>query len=269
MQTIDQGAVLGRSHWQRYELKYLVNETTAEELRRFCRDLLPPDGHGGTSIGASYPVASIYLDSPGGDLLRQTVNRSENRFKLRVRTYHDPGEAATSPHAYLEIKRKVRGVVHKTRAAVGSDFARQALCGDGDVRETLADLDQQSEGEAIEFLDLCRQIGARPAVGVFYNREAYEDDGVSGVRITMDRNLRAGVLPSWDAPEAELWWPVEMPGVIFEVKFTNTCPFWVTEMLHRMELMRRGICKYALCCRTAGALHHQSFFPAMDARWAF
>ncbi|MCH7719863.1 MAG: methyltransferase [Planctomycetes bacterium] len=41
-------------------------------------------------------------------------------------------------------------------------------------------------------------------------------------------------------------------GVVLELKFTNSYPFWVANMLGRVEVIRRGVCKYVICARAAG-----------------
>ena len=43
-------------------------------------------------------------------------------------------------------------------------------------------------------------------------------------------------------------------GVVLEIKFTNTYPFWVSQMIHRIAVLRRGVCKYVTCFRAAGTV---------------
>jgi hypothetical protein len=86
---------------------------------------------------------------------------------------------------------------------------------------------------------------------VFYLREAFEEIGINRVRITFDRSLHYGLF-SQDDPRREMWWPVNMGGVILEIKFTDTYPSWLSDLVHRSDLQRRGICKYAMCSQGAG-----------------
>jgi hypothetical protein len=39
--------------------------------------------------------------------------------------------------------------------------------------------------------------------------------------------------------------------VILEIKFTNTFPFWIRDIIHRSELARRGVCKFLMCSQAA------------------
>jgi hypothetical protein len=87
-------------------------------------------------------------------------------------------------------------------------------------------------------------------------REAYECHGLDRVRITFDRDLHYGVVTSLQNVVPTMWWPVRLPGVIFEVKFTGTYPFWVADFIRCAELIRRGVCKYKLCADAAGIQNH-------------
>ena len=86
----------------RYELKYMVDERTAKEVRDFVLNYLQPDQHTDPLEGFGYSVHSLYLDSQDLKLCRATVNGEKNRFKLRVRFYED---TADSP-VFFEIKRR-------------------------------------------------------------------------------------------------------------------------------------------------------------------
>jgi hypothetical protein len=102
--------------WQRYEAKYLLPAAQAMRILEYCRKHLPPDPYSASSPDRQYPVYSVYLDSPDWILLQSTIDRSPKRFKLRMRTYRRPGDSADGLNVYFEIKRKVYGVVHKTRS---------------------------------------------------------------------------------------------------------------------------------------------------------
>ncbi|HNQ21989.1 MAG TPA: polyphosphate polymerase domain-containing protein [Phycisphaerae bacterium] len=238
--------------WQRYEIKYLIGEAQAAEIRHYCRKYLPPDPHSSHRVDCEYPVLSVYLDSPSRELLRATLLRQAQRYKLRVRTYRQCGESATNLPAYYEIKRKVCGVVHKTRARVEPPLAEHLLWQEQLVPWGGNGKAAAAEANLNEFQQLQGRIGARPAVGVFYRREAYEGTSADNVRVTLDRDLHYGLLAPPGNGRREMWWPVDAGGVILEIKFTDTYPFWVADMLHRVELMQRGVCKYVICSCAAG-----------------
>ena len=60
-------------------------------------------------------VVNIYYDTPNDRLIRASIDKPVYKEKLRLRSYGLP-EADTE--VYLELKKKVGGVVYKRRAAV-------------------------------------------------------------------------------------------------------------------------------------------------------
>jgi SPX domain protein involved in polyphosphate accumulation len=102
-----------RLQLQRFELKYVVPESLACAARDFVRSYLRLDEHGAGKPQFSYPVHSVYLDSPDLALYRQTENGDKNRYKLRIRFYN---ESADTP-VFFEIKRRADEAISKQRCA--------------------------------------------------------------------------------------------------------------------------------------------------------
>ncbi len=69
----------------RFEFKYVIDEGLAIRVRHFLGTNLEPDEHTQLSADNSYPVHSLYLDSPDLALFKQTAHGIKNRFKLRIR----------------------------------------------------------------------------------------------------------------------------------------------------------------------------------------
>lgn len=237
---------------QRYEAKFIITEAQAAEVRRHCLAHVPRDPYSSRRPGGEYPILSFYLDSPTGELLRSTINRRTARYKLRVRTYRRYGQPQNGDPAFFEIKRRTQGIVHKTRAPVSSALAEALLWGEFAGFDSPPAGDGSAHPYVSEFLSLRSGIRARPVVGVFYTREAYEGWSSNRIRITMDRHLHYGLLAPRDNGMRDVWCPVAERMVILEVKFTNTYPHWVSDMLHRVEVERRGVCKYVICSQAAG-----------------
>ena len=147
---------------------------------------------------------------------------------------------------FSEIKYKKQGIVTKARSQLTPELLRGLLDDDFSVFHNQEFGGQEVKG-ANEFLALRHELRATPAVSIFYTREAYESNSAQRVRITLDRNLHFGTVPGQPGFAGERWWPANLEGVILEVKFTNTYPFWVADMLRRVEISRRGVCKYVIC----------------------
>jgi hypothetical protein len=238
--------------WQRYEVKYLISERRAAEVSRYCLDYLPPDRHSAGRPNNEYPVLSVYLDSPSRELLQYTLNKQMERFKLRARTYREYNKPANGLPAFFEIKRRADGVVQKTRARVERAVADSLLWEGCAPSDEWGDCDTATRMNLNEFLGLRSRIGARPILGTYYVREAYEGISAERIRITLDRNLHYGLLSPPGSRQQDMWWQVDAGGVVLEIKFNNAYPFWVADMLRRLEIVRRGVCKYVICSRAAG-----------------
>jgi hypothetical protein len=241
----------------RYEAKYIISEAQAEEIRKYCNAYLPPDPHAGGIHRREYPILSIYLDSAGRDMLRDAVERTRDRVKLRVRTYRSCYGPSDDSPTYLETKRKTNGLVRKQRAPIPTETVDDVLW--NGARQSAPELtDATASAHLAHFLELRRRFQADPTVGVFYMREAYQ--GVTGerIRITFDRKLHFGLLAA-PGRGHDRWWPVNVGGVILEIKFTSTYPSWVMQVLHHVEVIRRGVCKYVICSHAAGT-------PAIGSR---
>lgn len=237
--------------WLRYEAKYLVSEHMASEVSRRCRDHMPADPHAQVAPGVPYPVLSTYLDSPRCDLLRQTLESQATRYKLRVRTYREIHAPPDGLPLFFEVKQRIDTVIRKSRARLDPAMG-EALLWDASAEPAEGAIDEATRTGLDEFLSRRRQIDARPVVGVFYRREAYESPEADRVRITLDRDLAFGIVPNRAGGGPGMWAPAEAGGVILEIKFTSTYPAWVMHMLHRLNLLRCGVCKYVICCMAGG-----------------
>src|SRR2546421_3460447 len=110
---------------QRYELKYLVPERVALQVRDFVAAYLEIDEYGATLPNLSYPVHSLYLDSDDLTLCQRTINGDKNRFKLRLRFYDNRKEAPI----FFEIKRRMNSIIAKQRGGVRRDAVEWLLAG--------------------------------------------------------------------------------------------------------------------------------------------
>ena len=83
-------------------------------LRDFVSSYLDLDPFGATQPNLSYPVHSLYLDSPGLRLYHTTINGDKNRYKLRIRFYEDRPKTPV----YFEVKRRTNNTIAKQRGGV-------------------------------------------------------------------------------------------------------------------------------------------------------
>lgn len=227
---------------QRYELKYLIEDRLALEIRDYVRSYLQIDEYGATQPNLSYPVHSIYLDSPDLKLYQATINGDKNRFKLRLRFYANQPEAPV----FFEIKRRMNNIIAKQRCSVRPAAVPRLLAGHLPDPGDLVSREPKQLVALQQFCQYIHQLPARPQTHVAYLREAWISPHDNSVRVTMDRNVRTETSP--DARlSAEMTNPVFVFGdlVVLELKFTGRFPDWFKELVRVFGLMQCGAAKYA------------------------
>ncbi|NBC67005.1 MAG: VTC domain-containing protein [Bacteroidetes bacterium] len=225
---------------QRFELKYRINESKAQEIRFFVENYLECDPHGASNPDRSYKVHSLYLDSPGLNTYHRTVNGDRNRYKLRLRYY----DSVDSP-IFFEIKQRRNRVIHKKRAQVSRGSVQDLLNGHAPTKNHLVK-NSSIELDALEHFCLLKgKLQASPKMHVTYMREAYEKRDSNDVRVTMDRNVKSSpVRHNHFEPHQSGGLPVFGNTVILELKFTNRFPDWLNELTQRFHLRHESASKY-------------------------
>ena len=230
-----------RTFWCRHELKYLISESTAAGVTQFITQFMRMDRFSELQENGTYPIVSLYLDSPNLKLFRESMDGHKNRFKLRIRSYTDDIDYPR----FFEIKRRVNTIIIKSRAQVMDKSIPSFLSG-----KLPPPQGHSTEDEALkQFMFYLNSIRAKPMVQVRYQRQAYESKyDQKRVRITFDRDLCGNItsLPHVGL-DGRKWYKVPTNGVILEVKFTGRYPGWIDRMVKCFGLNKRSISKYANC----------------------
>lgn len=230
-----------RLQTQRFELKYLVREETALEIRRFVSCYLKPDEFAASLPNYSYPVHSLYLDSPDLATYQAVQCGEKNRFKLRIRYYSD-----TQSSVYFEIKRRTNDVISKMRAKVRRESVQPLLNGKPPQLRDLASPDGKQLVALQEFCRLMHSLRATPKSHVAYMREAWMSPLNNSVRVTFDRNVQCE--PEFGSGLTTALGEAVAPfdnRVVLELKFVDRMPTWFSEMVRSFGLVRGGAPKYA------------------------
>jgi len=226
---------------QRFEFKYIIREPVALAIRDFVRSYLVLDEYGATLPNLSYPVHSLYLDSPDLKLYHSTINGDKNRFKLRLRFYEDRPKAPV----YFEIKRRTNNTISKQRGGVIRDAVNTILAGQLPSVDQVVSRDPKQYEALREFCRLVSELRAVPIAHIAYLREAWMSQHDNSVRVTIDRQVRCE-----PEPTAELTTKMNNPVSVFgdylvlELKFTNRYPDWFKELVRVYNLTQCGAAKY-------------------------
>jgi SPX domain protein involved in polyphosphate accumulation len=244
----------------RFELKYVIEEQRARAIRDFVRGYLDPDENVRDTHHCTYPIHSLYLDTPSLLLCRQSVYGLKNRFKLRIRFYDD----VPAHPAFLEIKRRLTDVIRKERAMASREWIDRFLQGHrlDWAMLTPGNAQRQAEGALRRFCETVETLRARPAVYVSYLREAYVSPNSDQLRVTFDREISAAPFDrrrGLAMPTAGV--RADVGGVVLELKFLDRFPLWMRELVRTFDLDRRSVAKYVYCVE---ALQLQSG-PGLEA----
>jgi hypothetical protein len=208
-----------------FEMKFLVDASSAESIRRWARGRLDPDPHGAGAWSDEYLITSIYFDTPAYDVLRQRA--SNGRMKFRVRRYGD------SEVVYLERKLRNARLLSKRRTTI--EIADLPA-----LPRAAASADHPA-GWFSRRLQL-RQLA--PVCQVSYRRTARVAESAFGpVRLTIDDDIRAQAVNGLSFAAG--------PGVpvldgfrIVELKYRFAMPAVFKHLVEEFALTPLAISKY-------------------------
>ena len=210
---------------RRYELKFTLNKSQLEFFVNRINDYMEVDKYGLTSI------ASIYFDTPNYSLINRSIEKPEYKEKIRLRSY---GLASKDSTLYLEIKRKLNGIVYKRRIPVKEDEAFNLIYLKGTGK------DGQVDKEVEEFIKKYPLL--RPQYLVIYDRVAYYQKD-SDIRITIDKNprYRTNYLNLHTSMEGTSL--LEEDNAILEIKVQNALPLWLVAILSEGKIYQSSFSK--------------------------
>ena len=97
--------------FQRQEIKFLLNEVQYQALTEQLEQYMNPDPY--CVGGKDYGIYNIYYDTPDDYLIRTSLAKPYYKEKIRLRSYMSP--AKPEDLVFLEIKKKIGGIVNKRR----------------------------------------------------------------------------------------------------------------------------------------------------------
>ena len=100
--------------FKRKEIKFLLDINQFNELLNTIDLYMNPDEY--CVGGKEYGIFNIYYDTNDSFLIRESLSKPYYKEKLRVRSYYSP--AHSDDKVFIEIKKKIGGIVTKRRAAM-------------------------------------------------------------------------------------------------------------------------------------------------------
>ena len=242
---------------ERFEQKYIIHPALVPEIREFIRPFCIADPNGKGEV-PEYIVTTLQLDTPTLALVLAKERKAFTRFKLRIRSYgieEDPGCPV-----FLEIKRKIGGVVVKSRAKMSlGDYTPEIFTSPSAIPRLSTPKD---DSNMMEFLRLQRRLNAKPRILIRYIRESYFGANDDYARVTFDRRICYRTTRDWRLPRSEHsdfneWRVLDTQtglgkpyaGYVFELKAMRDAPSWMMELVERFSLTAQGYSKYAAAHR--------------------
>ena len=216
--------------FSRYEKKYVITPQQYVQLMQRIGGRLQDDEYGKST------VCNIYFDTPDFRLIRASIEKPVFKEKLRMRVYNIPTAQST---AFVEIKRKYKGIVYKRRVSMRYDQAVAWLCG-GKQPPYDAQIPQEIEYFRAVYAPL------QPKVSLFYDRVAYVGKEDDTLRMTFDGNIR------YRAQRLDLslgdggCTRIDGGNIVMEIKCAASFPLWLSTALSELAIFPSTFSKYGI-----------------------
>lgn len=227
---------MSKKTFERIEKKYVVNNDQKNQLISILKKYMDYDPF--CLDGNTYCIYNIYCDTDDNRIIQQSISKPVFKEKLRIRSY---GEVlSNSMEAFIELKRKINGVVVKRRAFLplkNIDY----LVNFKQLVEATDYINFQVGKEIIQYLNLYKP---KQKVFIGYERLAFFDKNDTSFRLTFDNNIctrRSNLSLSFNHDDKLL-----LPNNknILEVKFQGSLPIWLVQAFSKLNIYSTGFSKY-------------------------
>lgn len=233
--------------FKRTEMKYRLDRGQ----RRFLEATISQHMHK-DEFGAS-KISSLYYDTPDFALIERSLDKPLYKEKLRLRVY---GTLSPLSPAFVELKKKFKGVVYKRRVMLSLRAAQAFFEGTRYEEACRVFPLLQPEAQEQSFLPRTTQIareiafavkryeGLAPSYLITCTRQAYAAPEGSELRITFDDKLACD-RDVCDLLQPSRPSPLLLPGEsIMEVKNAGPLPFWLVRALNEANARPQSFSKY-------------------------
>lgn len=217
--------------FKRMEMKLLLDEEQYSKLREKIDSYMTADEYG------VHTIMNIYFDNDNNDVIINSLSKPVYKEKLRLRAYGNAAE--DNDQAFLEIKKKYRGVVHKRRLEMTYkelfDYAA------GGIMPDISENQRQVFSE-IEYFR--KRLGLKPKIVICYDRQAFFGNDDKEFRMTFDSNIRSR-RTDVDLRKGDFGELLnKQPYKILEIKTTGAVPLWLVKFLSENKIYASTFSKY-------------------------
>ena len=220
----------------RKEKKYLITAEQRDKLLKILPEYMVFDRY--CLNGNMYTVNNVYFDTPTFNIIRNSVSKPAYKSKIRMRSYVT--EAQDSDLTFLEMKKKITGVVNKRRiVAQLADIETFVLTG-----KKPAHISPQQNQVFNEISYALKVEESKPAVYLTYRRIALFAKNDSNVRVTIDEDILARTTDV--SLRSKRYGEEVLPKgyYLMEIKVIGAFPLWLAHILTEMNIHPTSFSKY-------------------------
>ncbi len=225
------------STFQRREVKFLLSKEQFDALLPIVHEHMNPDKF--CLDGKEYGIYNLYYDTPDNLLIRRSIEKPYYKEKLRLRSYYSP--ASPDASVFLEVKKKIGGIVTKRRVAMMLQDAEAYV--ESRVKPHYERfIDKQVMKEMDVFLNFYDSIAPRQYIS--YQRAAFFGKDNPDFRLTFDREITArryDLSLGMDSYGSQIILPDQR---LMEIKVPGAFPMWMTQALSELQIRRISFSKY-------------------------
>ena len=225
------------STFQRREVKFLLSKEQFEALLPIVHEHMNPDAY--CVDGKEYGIYNIYYDTPDNFLIRTSLEKPYYKEKLRLRSYYSPASPDSS--VFLEVKKKIGGIVTKRRVAMTLSEAEAYI--QSRVKPHYERfIAKQVMRELDVFLNFYDSV--QPRQYISYQRAAFFGKDDHEFRLTFDREITArrhDLTLAKESYGSQLILPDQR---LMEIKVPGAFPMWMTQALSELQIRKISFSKY-------------------------
>lgn len=214
--------------FKRYEKKYLMNAGQEKEFLERIEGYMKMDKYG------LHTICNIYFDTDDFDLIRTSIEKPIYKEKLRLRTYGVPMN--TDVKAFVEIKKKFKGIVYKRREEMTLLEAQKYL---------YEGIHPRKDSQILREIDWFLKMNpVKPKVFLAYDRRAFAGLEDKDFRLTLDKNIRCRRTQLYLTEGSVGEKILDDDTTLMEIKVAGSMPMWMTKILSDLKICPVSISKY-------------------------
>ncbi len=220
----------------RKEIKFLLDMNQYKSLMEVIPLYMNPDKY--CVGGKEYGIYNIYYDTPDDYLIRESLSKPYYKEKIRLRSYYSP--ASPDDLVFLEIKKKIGGIVTKRRVSMTLAESDEYF-----LSRTKPKAKKYITGQVFSELDVFLDTyPISPKQYISYQREAFFGKEDSDFRLTFDRKITERRYDLSLDYESYGNYIIGADQRLMEVKVGNAVPDWLINKLSELHIYKTSFSKY-------------------------